>query len=84
LLAGSGRCLCRGDEGLAGVVGVVLGLRLLARGVGDIGGFRLLVMVVAGVVGFSVVRLGVEVIGVVGDLLSAGTTLTYPTISINA
>jgi len=34
--------------------------------------------------GLGLLVMVVEVIGVVGDLLSAGTTLTYPTISINA
>ena len=47
MLAGFGRCLCRGDEGLAGVVGVVGGFRLLVMVVGVVGGFGLL----AGVVG---------------------------------
>lgn len=46
MLAGFGRCLCRGDEGLAGVVGEVGGFRLLVMVVGVIGGLRLLARVV--------------------------------------
>ena len=53
MLAGSGRCLCRGDEGLAGVVGGVGGFRLLAGGVREGGGFGLLVMGVGVVLGFG-------------------------------